>query len=198
MAIRRSPEVEASVRESLGVAYRRRSMFAEAEPNLRRSLEIRRELFGDDHPVTASSYTALANLLFEHEGRIDDSLALLVRALDVYDSHGLAGAEAEAWLQLDVGNVHLAGDRLAEAERAFRRCRELLARYRGPEHPDLSRPVRGLALVALARDEPGRGRAPRAPGRRALYGGGRGVHPRARGDRARAGVDRGGPVRGRE
>jgi tetratricopeptide (TPR) repeat protein len=63
----------------------------------------------------------------------------------------LLGTESEAWLQLDIGIINLAGDHLLEAECAFEKCRALLAKYRGPEHSDVSRPVRGLALVALQR-----------------------------------------------
>jgi tetratricopeptide (TPR) repeat protein len=147
------PEVEATVRESLGVAYRRRSMFDDAAPHLQRSLEIRRRALGEDHPDTARSYIAIADLRFEHEGSIDDSLALLRRAFDIYARNGLAGTSAEGWLQLDIGLISLAGDRIAEAGHAFERCRELLARERGAEHSDVSRPVLGLAMVALHRGD---------------------------------------------
>jgi non-specific serine/threonine protein kinase/serine/threonine-protein kinase len=148
------PEVEASVREALGVAYRRRSLFERAAPHLRRSLEIRRELFGEFSPETASASIAVADLRFEHEGSIVDALSLLGRATDAYEAHGLTGGGPEAWLQLDIGFVNLAGDRLGDAARAFGRCRDLLARVEGPEDPDMSRPIRGFALVALGRGDP--------------------------------------------
>jgi non-specific serine/threonine protein kinase/serine/threonine-protein kinase len=147
------PEVEASVRESIGVAYRRRSLFQEAEPHLRRSLQIRQELFGAGDVETARSSIAVADLEFEHEGKIDEALARLNAAHDSYVSHGMEGTEADAWLQLDIGLVNLAGDRLVPAERAFRECQALLERFRGPEHPDVSRPIVGLALIALSRDD---------------------------------------------
>lgn len=150
------PEVQASVRESLGVAYRRRSNFDEAEPHLVRSLEIRRSLFGEDHAETAQSYIAFANLRFEHEGGIAETLALLARAQETYSHLGLAGTTHDAWLQLDLGFVYLAGDDLTAAKRAFEECRGALVRDRGTEHPDLSRPLRGLAVIALHRGDPKR------------------------------------------
>ncbi|MEZ6234657.1 MAG: serine/threonine-protein kinase [Phycisphaerales bacterium] len=148
----RFPEVEASVRESMGVAYRRRSMFAEAAPHLRRSLDLRRGLFGDESLQTAPSLVAMANLVFEYQGDIEQSLDLLGRARGVYAAHD-ARSLAVAWVDLDIGFSCLAGDRLAEAQSAFESSRELLALHRGPSHADVSRPIRGLALVALARGD---------------------------------------------
>ncbi len=141
------PEVEASVRESIGVAHRRLSMFKEAQPHLRRSLQIRRELLGDQHPQTARSFIAMADLRYEHEGSIDEALGLLERALKSVQTD----TPWEGWVQLDVGIIALAGDRLSQAEAAFSRSRKLLAAQRGPTHPDISRPLRGLAMVALSR-----------------------------------------------
>jgi serine/threonine protein kinase len=143
------PEVEASVRESIGVAYRRLSMYAEAEPHLRKSLEIRRKLLGDDHLQTARSFVAMAYLKFEHEGRIDEALSFLSKASSSYKGHGLADAPVYAWLLLDVGIINLAGDRLAAAEQAFAQSARLLTEHRDADHPDVSRPLRGLAMVAL-------------------------------------------------
>jgi len=147
------PEVEASVRESLGVAFRRRSRFALAEPHLRRSLEIRRDLHGDEHLETASSFVAFADLRFEYGGHVDEASGLLAKARAALAACGQADTTAEAWLLLDIGLVHLAGDRVAAAESALGRCRELLARDRGAEHPDVSRAVRGLAKAALLRGD---------------------------------------------
>ncbi|HPF37991.1 MAG TPA: protein kinase [Phycisphaerae bacterium] len=147
------PEVEASVRESIGVAYRRRSEYAKAQPHLQKSLEIRRSLFGDTPLATASSFIAMADLSLEYEGSVDDALRMLGRSYDSYVANGLIDSEAEAWLQLDIGLANIAGDRLRAAEQAFDVCRKLLIRSRGAGHPDISRPERGLALVALGRND---------------------------------------------
>ncbi len=153
------PEVEASVRESLGVAYRRRSKFAAAAPHLRRSLELRREHLGERSLETAHSEIALANLVFEYEGDVDRSSRLLERAYECYRAEGLEDTGAEAWLLLDIGIVHVAGDRLAAARTALERCRDLLATNRGSEHPDVSRPIRGLAFVAMLEGDADRAEA---------------------------------------
>ena len=147
------PEVEASVRESIGVAFRRKSLYAEARPHLVRSLELRREQLGNSHLETASSAVALADLRFEHEGSIDGALSLLAEARDVFNSHGLGESTASAWLDLDVGLIALAGDDVAGAEEALWSCHGLLSDDRGADHPDVSRPLRALAAAAAARGD---------------------------------------------
>ncbi|MFK7740212.1 MAG: protein kinase [Planctomycetota bacterium] len=147
------PEVAASVSESLGVAYRRRSMFASALPHLRRSLKLRQASLGESHIATANSHIALAALWFEHRGSIQAALAGLRRAESIYLQAGLADSISNGWLQLDIGLVALAGDRLDEAEQALKLCRDLLAADLGQRHPDLSRPLRALATTALRRGD---------------------------------------------
>lgn len=147
------PEVEASVHESIGVNYRRLSMFQQAEPHLRRSLEIRRELLGDLHPQTARSFVAMAYLRFEHQGHIDEALDDLEYATRSYTANGMTDTSLHAWLLLDIGLINLAGDRLAPAEKAFEWSKNLMSEYRGADNADVSRPLRGLAMVALRRNE---------------------------------------------
>ncbi|HPG26774.1 MAG TPA: tetratricopeptide repeat-containing protein kinase family protein, partial [Myxococcota bacterium] len=151
--LRDHPEVEASVRESIGVAYRRLSMFTKAEPHLRRSLEIRRQLLGDGDLQTARSYIAMAYLLFEHEGSMDGALDYLDKATAIYEANGLSESSAQGWLSLDVGIIELARDHLSAADAAFEQSARLIGAKRGAAHPDISRALRGRAMVALLRGD---------------------------------------------
>ncbi|MEM7201661.1 MAG: serine/threonine-protein kinase [Planctomycetota bacterium] len=145
------PEVEADIRESLGVALRRRSMYTSARPSLERSLALRTDLFGEHDPATARSQIALAGLLIEADGDLAAASDLLARAHATYPADGKSGTLLEAWLLLDIGLTQLAADHLDEAENALEACRRLMIREYGTEHRDISRPLRGLAAVALAR-----------------------------------------------
>ena len=49
------PEVEATVRRTIGVAYRRLGLSEKAEPHLKRRLELRRRIFGGKHEKVAES-----------------------------------------------------------------------------------------------------------------------------------------------
>jgi len=54
------PEAEAAIRNRLGVAYAQVGLYEAAEEQLRQALEIRRELFGDEHLDVADSMEHLA------------------------------------------------------------------------------------------------------------------------------------------
>ena len=83
------PEAEATVRSTIGNAYRRLNLFQKAQPHLEKALQLRRELFGDDHELVAESQVALAwNLHFQ--GKHEQSEALVREALRFYESHPTA------------------------------------------------------------------------------------------------------------
>ena len=54
------PEVEATVRTTMGRAYLGLGLHDKAEPQLRKALAFRQDLFGDDHPAVAASRDNLA------------------------------------------------------------------------------------------------------------------------------------------
>ena len=153
---------EASVRESLGVslstpiAFRKRQPASSPERSLADSAN-RRFRRRAAHRDGAVRYIALgANLRFEHDrGCRWSDTARVPHAAPIFAHVCTArlGRDPvyEAWLQLDIGLVELAADRLPAAERALRKCRDLLVKDRGDDHADVSRPLRGLARCALAR-----------------------------------------------
>ncbi|MEL6713918.1 MAG: serine/threonine-protein kinase, partial [Planctomycetota bacterium] len=147
------PTVEASTQDSIGVTFRRRSLYAEAEPHLVRALALREEHLGPDHVDTAASHVALASLRFERDGAFDMSLDHLATAREILEQHGLEGGRPGAWLDLDTGLILLAADRLDEAESALGRCLDAMRRELGPTHPDVSRPLRALAHAAFLRGD---------------------------------------------
>jgi serine/threonine protein kinase len=83
------PEAEATVRLTIGNAYRRLNLFQKAQPQLETALKLRREQFGDDHELVAESQVALAwNLDFQ--GKREQSEALVRESLRFYESHATA------------------------------------------------------------------------------------------------------------
>ena len=62
-SLERQPRVEAAVRLTLGRAYKALGLFADAEPHLRRSLEIRQRLFGEQHPHVAECLDVLSGVI---------------------------------------------------------------------------------------------------------------------------------------
>src|SRR5262249_40545045 len=58
------PEVEAAVRHTVGNTYMELSLYKDARPHLERALELRRRIFGNQHPDTLDTMQALAALYF--------------------------------------------------------------------------------------------------------------------------------------
>jgi hypothetical protein len=83
--------------------------YEEAEKLNREALEIRQQVFGPDHPITASSVYNLA-CLAALTGRREEALSLLSQAVD----HRL-GAELDLGLQADTDLNSLHGQPRFEA-----------------------------------------------------------------------------------
>ena len=76
-----APLVEASIRSTLGVTYRRLGEYKAAEPHLKRARLIRREQLGEEHTSTLSYMTDLACLYYD-QGRYDKAEQLFVKVLE--------------------------------------------------------------------------------------------------------------------
>ena len=59
------PEVEATVRQTVGMTYGALGLYADAEPQLRTALDIQQRLLEDQHPDVIASRNSLAELLFQ-------------------------------------------------------------------------------------------------------------------------------------
>ncbi len=78
----KKPLVEASIRSTLGWAYRYISEATEAEPHLEQALRIHQEQLGPGHPQTLRSVDHLAWLRWD-QGRYQEAAELLEQALSV-------------------------------------------------------------------------------------------------------------------
>ena len=129
------PELEASSRETIGMMLRGLGLFADAEPELREALSIRRRTLGPRHPDTLRSALALGDLALE-SGRGADAEPLVLEAhkgmVRVYgeeDPRTLSCAAILASVYSDQGKYK-------ESERLFAATLEAQRRTLGPEHRD--------------------------------------------------------------
>ncbi len=76
------PPVEASIRQTIGSAYSDLGLFAEAQPQMQRALDLRRRMLGPEHPDTLSSMYALGDL-YVRAGKFGPAEALLNQVLQV-------------------------------------------------------------------------------------------------------------------
>ena len=129
----RDPELQAQMMSVIGNVYDNLGLYSSAAPLLTRAGEIRRHLFGPEHPETLSSMGDLAWVLYE-QGRYQDAerleratLQIRLRAL---------GAEHPDTLKAmnGLGVILSAEAKYPEAEKLFRESLAIKRRVLGPEN----------------------------------------------------------------
>jgi tetratricopeptide (TPR) repeat protein len=84
------PEVEASIRGTVGLAYRLLELPDQAEPNLKRALHLRRGIYGPKHEMVADILVNQAwNQIARH--RFTDAEADAREAVEIYRGAGVKG-----------------------------------------------------------------------------------------------------------
>ncbi len=91
------PEEEATLRQVIGSVYTRLGLLKEAEPHLKRSLELNRQLFGEYHVKYADSLRHLAWNRYE-AGKDAETDSLVRQALAVYRAENQPAGIMEAAL----------------------------------------------------------------------------------------------------
>jgi eukaryotic-like serine/threonine-protein kinase len=129
------PEVEASVRLAVGDTYRSLGLYKEAEPQIRRALDLRREHLGPEDPETFKAVNSWGMLLI-HSARLAeaepvcrDNLEARRRVLGPEHPDTLYSLHIWAYLLLRQ-------EKYAEAEKLNRECLEARRRILGPEDRD--------------------------------------------------------------
>ncbi|HWM95278.1 MAG TPA: tetratricopeptide repeat protein [Thermoanaerobaculia bacterium] len=119
----------------LGQYLHERSLYAEAEPLMRRALAIDEESFGSEHPNVARDLNNLSQLL-QDTNRISEAEPLMRRALDI-DEASFGSQHPEVAIHLNnLATLLQATNRLSEAEPLMRRAVEIFERSLGPDHPN--------------------------------------------------------------
>jgi serine/threonine protein kinase/tetratricopeptide (TPR) repeat protein len=127
------PELEAAVRDTLGMTYWYLGLFNSANPHLERAYAIRLESQGPDHPDTLASLHNLARQRWR-QGRLDEAVAKCRQALE--GRRRVFGPEHEVtlWSQLNLGIFLSQQSHLGEAQSLLRRAIECSKRTLGPDH----------------------------------------------------------------
>jgi serine/threonine protein kinase/Tfp pilus assembly protein PilF len=127
------PELEAAVRNTLGVTYWGLGEFERANPHLEKAYKIRSEVLGGDNPDTLKSQFNLARQR-SRQYRPDEALALARQAWD--KQRRVLGPEHidTLWTQAYLGFFLLDEDQRDEAESILRHVIETSKRTQGPGH----------------------------------------------------------------
>ena len=140
----RQPEVEASIRDTIGTTYDDLGLYPEAAKQLDAALDLRRRVLGREHPDTLRSMNSLAHVYWR-EGKYAQAEALQSQALQV--QRRVLGPEHPDTLR-SMNNLAIdygAQGKYAQAEALYSQTLEIRRRVLGPEHPDTLESMNDLA-----------------------------------------------------
>ncbi|MFH2000914.1 MAG: serine/threonine-protein kinase, partial [Planctomycetota bacterium] len=145
-------EVAASLRARIGKALYGLGHYSRAEPQLRKALEIRRNVLGPAKMETLKSMADLA-LLLKMNGQYTEAEALYDEAIAVCETNRSLENEHRLILSCKgqlAGLLNIKGN-LAEAEELYRQVLKDQSRSLGKEDPDSLTSMAGLVKVLLDR-----------------------------------------------
>lgn len=141
-----TPEIEASVRETLGMSYFRMGLYEDALRELTRSVDIRRKVFGANHPLVADSLTALAQVT-QARGSLAYSESLLRQAVLIRQKHLGADHPLLAESLFHLGRVLLDEGRYEEARSLMRESLAIRSRLPYEDSAELAQSHHGLGVT---------------------------------------------------
>jgi tetratricopeptide (TPR) repeat protein/predicted Ser/Thr protein kinase len=152
----RRPAVEAALRRTIGTAYQDLGLYAEAQAQYERALELRRRVFRDDHTETAGIMNDLADL-YRGQGKYTLAEPLLSKALEV--RRRVLGPEHPDTLLVmsNLAYVFWEEGKYSLAEPLYLKALEAQRRVLGDEHP--STLITTSSLAVLYRNEGKRAQA---------------------------------------
>lgn len=141
---RNQPEVEAELRSTLGEVYQELGEFKKAEKMLRRALQLRTELLGEQNLTVAQALSDLSPALW-NQGNLNEAETLQRRALGIrtrfLGETNLAVAESFQ----DLACILSGQSRMSEAEKTFRQALEIRRRLLGNDRVEVADSLSGVA-----------------------------------------------------
>jgi tetratricopeptide (TPR) repeat protein len=133
-----------------GELYKALGDFAQAEPLLVKSLEMRQQLPPDDADL-AQSKNDLGEV-YTATGHFDKAEPLLVEALSTRKARTAESTEVGQSL-MAIGILYEKTSRAKQAEESYRQAGSILGKTLGGEHPDYANALEHLALICQARND---------------------------------------------
>jgi Tfp pilus assembly protein PilF len=142
------PEVEASIRDTMGWTYLDLGSYPEARKQLEQALELCRRVLGPEDPKTLKSMEHLG-IVALHQGKFAEAEALASRALEA--QRRVLGSEHRDTLasMIHLASVYHDEGKFAQAEALDTQALEIEKRMLGPEHPETLMSMNNLAIVYM-------------------------------------------------
>ena len=129
---------------NLAGLYELQGRYSEAEPLLKRSLLIREQQLGADHPDTAESLNNLAGL-YESQGRYSEAEPLYKRSLLIKEEQLGADHPDTATSLNNLAGLYQAQGQYSEAEPLYKRSLSIYEEQLGADHPSTAASLNNLA-----------------------------------------------------
>lgn len=144
------PELEASIRDTIGQAYLDLGLYPEARQQLEQALEVARRSLGADDPRTLAALQALGGVAYR-QGRFAEAEALCNQTLKARKR--VLGPENPKTLtsMMDLAITYIFEGKDAQAEALELQTLEIEKRVLGPEHPETLKTM--LSLGGIYHDE---------------------------------------------
>jgi len=137
--------IQANLMQTIGEVFEKLGLYADAERNLEKALEIHLKQMGDDDPRVVKSINRLGWVKFR-QGQFEESESLYRWALEIQDESGVSPLDmAETLHNLSV--VNWQQGRNGEAEPYALQALDIRQSVLGPTHPDIANSLNNLAIV---------------------------------------------------
>ena len=146
------PSIQAQMMQVMGDVYSNLALYERAESLLTRSLDLRRERFGNEHPDVAGALIALGALM-DSRGRFGAADSLVSEGLGLQERLLGSGDPETARSRSVLARIRAHQGALASSEQLYREAMtDLQTRY-GSQHPDVARVANNLAETLQQMDE---------------------------------------------
>jgi eukaryotic-like serine/threonine-protein kinase len=142
------PEVEASIRDTLGQTYMDLGLYPEARTQLEQALDLHRRALGEKNPKTLKTMSALGSVAYR-QGKLAEAETLLSQVMPI--QRRVLGPEHPDTLRTmnNLGNVYDNMGKFPKAEALHSQVLEIRRRVLGSEHRYTLMSMNNLADVYL-------------------------------------------------
>lgn len=146
------PEVEASVRDTLGRVYLSLGLYESAESHLQKALTLRTGLFGTRHPDVAASLAGLGALRLK-QTRFTEAEPLMAQSLDI--RRAMLGDDHELIVtsEINLSEALHSNGHYVEAEAAAQRAVDRGRRIFKGDHAEIARGLHALGFSRWGRGD---------------------------------------------
>jgi tetratricopeptide (TPR) repeat protein len=130
----------------IGQYFYERGLYRESEKCLQRALTIGEQVFGPEHPDTATIFHALGALL-RNQSQYVQSEKLFQRALAIREQVLTADHPDTATTLDEFGDLYLVWGKFNEAELLYQRALTIREQVLGKDHPDTAATLNNLAAL---------------------------------------------------